>query len=124
MSVGIFLLLMAPGILGEIPDTSGLPRKCADEDRDAQGRLIRQVGKDGFTTLYTYDQAGKLIRIEIGETGVRPKASWVHTFIYEGEELKAEVDCLGMEHSFCDSPPIDVGKGTALPTHRHGGRRR
>ena len=116
---GSLLLVWAFSFLASAPDTSGPSHKCADEDRDAQGRLIWQVGKDGLTKSYTYDRTGRIVKIEIGKSGVTPKGDWVHTFIYEGEELKAEVDCLGTERSFCDSPLIDIKKGTALSRHRH-----
>ena len=119
MMAGPLLLTWAFALLVSAPDTSGPSQKCAGEDRDAQGRLIRKVGKDGFTRFYTYDPAGRIVRIEMGQSGVTPKASWVHAFIYEGQKLKAEVDCLGIERSFCDSPRIDIKKGTALPRHRH-----
>lgn len=119
MTAGSLLLVWAFSFLASAPDTSGPSRKCAGEDRDAQGRLLRRTGKDGFTTSYTYDRAGRIVRIEIARTRATAKASWVHSFFYEGEELKAEIDCLEMERSFCDSPPIDIEKGTALSRHRH-----
>ena len=47
---------------------------------DAAGRLIEEKSSTGWKAVYTYDEVGKLVKLESGYEG---EAAWVETYTYD-----------------------------------------
>ena len=124
----ILLMAIHLALVGNArPDSSGYIHSGTREWKDDAGRVIKRVDSQGRMFLFTWDEAGRLVRIAGVAGRFNPRTpdgrapggeEWVHSFFYGygPRGLVGEIDCRGERHEYLEPRDFNLKGWT---DHRH-----